>query len=321
MNDEFYDVVIIGAAAAGSAAGVYCARRNLKTQIVSMDVGGEVALSGEVENWPGIIHITGFELAQNFNTHVKSYNVPIDEGFKVTGIRQEKNYHFVDAKNYSGEERTYKTKAVIIASGIHPRTLGLPGETELKGRGVTYCTVCDGPLFKGKTTITIGAGSAALESALMMGGIAEKVYLISKYGPEDGKYGFPKGEDVLIEKVKGYPNIEIIHNAQTLRIDGEERVSGITYIDTKTNEEHAITANGVMVHIGAIPNSDFVDCATKNDAKEIEIDMLCKTNCPGVFAAGDVTSIPYKQISISAGQGATAALSAIDYLNRWKEQT
>ena len=172
MDEQCYDVVIIGAAAAGSAAGVYCARRNLNTIIVSMDIGGEVALSGEVENWPGIINITGFELAQNFNKHVLSYNVPIDQGFKVEAIKQEKNYHIVEAKNLSGEERSYKTKAVIIASGIHPRELGLPGEKELKGRGVTYCTVCDGPLFKGKTTITIGAGSAALESALMMGEIS-----------------------------------------------------------------------------------------------------------------------------------------------------
>ncbi|MBT4153789.1 MAG: FAD-dependent oxidoreductase [Candidatus Magasanikbacteria bacterium] len=320
MDEQCYDVVIIGAAAAGSAAGVYCARRNLNTIIVSMDIGGEVALSGEVENWPGIINITGFELAQNFNKHVLSYNVPIDQGFKVEAIKQEKNYHIVEAKNLSGEERSYKTKAVIIASGIHPRELGLPGEKELKGRGVTYCTVCDGPLFKGKTTITIGAGSAALESALMMGEIAEKVYLVTKYGPEDGKDGFPKGEDVLIEKVKANAKIEIIHNAITTKINGEQKVAGITYKDKKTDAESTIEADGVMVHIGAIPNSDYIECASKNAAGEVEVDMLCKTSCTGIFAAGDVTNIPYKQISISAGQGATAALSAIDYLNRWEEQ-
>lgn len=315
-----YDLVIIGAAAAGSTAAIYAARRKLNVIIVSKDIGGEVALSGEVENWPGTIHTTGFELAQTFHQHVKQYEVPIDEGFEVTRIEQVKNYHVVHAKNYSGTEKAYETKAVIVASGIHPRELGVPGEAELKGRGVTYCTVCDGPLFNGKVTATIGAGNSALESALMMGEIASKVYLVTKYGPNDIGGGFPRGETILIEKVKANPKIEIIHNASTTGILGSERVTGITYTDTTTNQSKELTVDGAMVHIGLIPNSDFVACATKNPAGEIEVDKLCKTSCPGIFAAGDVTNIPYKQISISAGHGATAALSAIEYLNFWKAE-
>ena len=316
-----HDLIIIGAAAAGSSAAIYAIRRNLDVRIVSKDIGGEVALSGSVENWPGIESITGYELAQNFYKHVKSYNVPIDEGFWVTGISQKENYHIVHAKNPKGEEVTYETKAVIIGSGIHPRLLNIAGEKELKGKGVTYCTVCDGPLFKGKTTATIGAGNSALESALMMSTIADKVYLVTKYDKSDIGRGFPKGETILIDKVYAAENVEIVYNANTTNINGEHMVESFTYTDTKTNEEHTIDVQGIMVHIGFVPNSDFVDCVEKNDAKEIVVDKLCKTNCTGIFAAGDVTDIPYKQISISTGHGATAALSAIDYLNYWKPQT
>ncbi len=313
-----YDLVIIGAAAAGSSAAIYAARRNLNTVIVSKDIGGEVALSGEVENWPGIPHITGFELAKNFHEHVKQYAVPIDEGFEVTAIEQQDNYHIVRAKSYSGTEKVYQTKTVIIASGIHPRELGIEKEKELKGRGVTYCTVCDGPLFKGKITATIGAGNSALESALMMGGIAKKVYLLTKYDKTDIRGGFPKGEDILIEKVQALPNIEIIYNANTTAFIGEQQLSGLSYQDTKTNEEKHIDIQGAMVHIGAIPNSSFVSCAHKNAAGEVIVDKLAATNCPGIFAAGDVTDMPYKQISVAAGHGVVAVLSAISYLNQWK---
>lgn len=319
MDEKFYDLVIIGAAAAGTAAAIYAARRSLNVVIVAKELGGEVALSGEVENWPGIENITGFQLAQNFNNHVKSYNVPIEEGFYVTGIRQEKNYHFVDAKSYTGEEKSYKTRTVIIGSGIHPREMNIPGEKELKGRGVTYCTVCDGPLFRGKTTATIGAGNSGLESALMMSTISEKVYLITKY-PEDSQGGgFPKGEGILIDKVKAKDNIEIIYSADTTKINGEQKVESFTY--KVGDEEKTVEVDGVMIHIGLIPNSDFVKgCAELNGAGEVMVDKLCRTSQPGVFAAGDVTDIPYKQISISCGMGATAALSAIDYLNQYRDE-
>jgi len=313
-----FDLIIIGASAAGSSAAIYSARRKLNFKIVTDDIGGEVALSGVVNNWPGIIEIQGYELAQKFHEHVKSYGVEIDQGYRVEKIISENNHHIVIAKNATGEEKKYETKAIIIATGIHPRHLEIKGEEEFNRKGVTYCTVCDGPLFKNKITTTVGSGNSALESALMMAGIAKKVYLISKY-PNDEKnnFGFPRGENILIDKIKSLDNIEIIYNASTTEIVGDKSVTGVKYKNEK-GEEKIIDTQGVMVHIGQIPNSQFTE-VEKNPVKEIKVDSRCATNMTGIFAAGDVTDVPYKQIGISAGQGIIAALSAIEYLNRWSE--
>lgn len=315
-----YDLVIIGAAAAGCTAAVYAARRNLNFIIVTKDIGGEVALSGDVDNWPGQIHTTGIQLAQDFHKHAESYQTKIENGRYVTAIVPEKNYHLVKTTDDAGVEKVYETKTVLIASGIHPRTLGVLGEDELRGKGVTYCTVCDGPLYKKRTTITIGSGNSALESALMMAGIASKVYLLSKYADTPANNGgFPKGENILIDKVKATTNIEVIYGANTTKITGTDFVTGLEYMAADGSAQ-TIAADGAMVHIGMIPNSDFADRVTKNPTKEIVVDQRCATDVPGIFAAGDVTNIPFKQISIAAGQGATAALAAIEYLNRWKAE-
>ncbi len=318
-KDELYDLVIVGGSAVGTAAAVYAARRNLKFVVVTKDLGGEVALSGDVDNWPGIVHTTGVALAADFAKHMESYHVPIDNSHEVTSIAPEKKHFLIEAIDDTGKKKTYRTKAVILGSGIHPRAMGIPGEAELKGKGVTSCTVCDGPLYKGKTTATIGGGNSALESALMMAGIAQKVYLITKYpNTPEAKGGFPPGENILIDKVKTLPNVEIIYGATTTEILGTDAVSGLRYTDA-AGAKQEIAVQGVMIHIGVIPNSDFIQCVKKNPLKEIEIDPLCRTSAPGIFAAGDVTNVPFKQIAIAAGHGVTAALSAIDYLNRWKE--
>lgn len=320
MDEELYDLIIIGAAAAGPAAAIYASRRHLKFAVVTTNIGGEVALSGEVENWPGIEHITGIELAQKFENHMKQYGPQIEMGYTVEKIEQDGKVQVVYAKNYSGEEKIYKTKTVIISTGIHPRELNIPGETALKNRGVTYCTVCDGPLYKGKTTVTIGAGNAALESALMMAEIADKVYLVTKYADEPtNNGGFPRGENILIEKVKKNKKIEIIYTGLTKTINGDGKVEGITYLDTTSNEEKELTVDGVMVHIGVIPNSGFVDCVEKDDIGQIQVNTRAETSCPGIFAAGDVTDNPFNQIIIAAGAGATAALAAIEYINKWED--
>lgn len=317
-NDDLLDLVIIGASAAGLSASVYAARRELNFVVLSMDIGGEVARSGEVENWLGIEHTTGIELAQSFEKHARSYNVDIQNGHEVTKIVQDGNVHVVHAK-YGSEEKVFRTKAVIIASGIHPRELGIPGEAKLKNKGVTFCTVCDGPLYKGKTTATIGAGNSAVESALMMAGISEKVYLVTKYpNTPETQGGFPKAETVLVNKTKALDNVEIIYNAMTETINGESRVEGFSYKDQDSGDSTDVAVDGVMVHIGMIPNSSFVSCGKKNQSGEVEVSLKCETTCTGVFAAGDVTDIPFKQIVISAGHGATAALSAIEYINRWE---
>ena len=314
------DLIIIGGAAAGSSAAIYCARRKLNFKMVTIDKGGEVALSGEVNNWPGILSIQGFELAQKFAEHVKSYSVETDEGWKVEKIEKIKKHYKITAKNAVGEEKAYETKTIIIATGIHPRHLEITGEKEFYQKGVTYCTVCDGPLFKNKTTATIGSGNSALESVLMMTGIAKKVYLLSKYpNTPEQKGGFPKGEEILIDKVKSLPNVEIIYSAETTKILGSNRVTGLEYKNEK-NKKQKIAVEGVMVHIGQIPNSQFTDGnVEKNKGGEIMVDEKCRASLPGIFAAGDVTNIPYKQIGIAAGQGIVAALAAIEYINRWKE--
>ncbi len=314
------DLIIIGGSAAGASAAIYAARRNLQFKLITNDLGGEVALSGEVNNWPGIISIQGYELAKKFADHVKYYNVDIMEGCRVESIAPKNNYHLVATKNSNGEKQQYRTKTVIIATGIHPRELNLPGEKEFRGKGVTYCTVCDGPLFKNKITATIGSGNSALESALMMTHIAQKVYLISKY-PNDQKnnFGFPRGENILIDKIKTLSNIEIVYNAATTKIIGDKMVDAIEYTDNSNVENRKIVVQGVMVHVGQIPNSSFVDCIDKDKIGQIIVDQKCQTNCPGIFAAGDVTNIPYKQISIASGQGIVASLAAIEYINKWRE--
>jgi len=313
------DLIIIGGSAAGSSAAIYCARRKLNFKMVTLDLGGEVALSGEVNNWPGILTIQGYELAQKFNEHVKSYGVEIDEGWKIEKIIRVKKHYRLTAVNDVGETKEIETKSAIIATGIHPRHLEIPGEKEFYQKGVTYCTVCDGPLFKNKITATIGSGNSALESALMMTGIASRVYVLSKFPntPEQNG-GFPKGEAILIEKAKSLPNVEIIYEAATTAIIGTDRISAIKYKVGK-NPEQELAIEGVMVHIGQIPNSQFAEKVKKNKAGEIMIDEKCRTNLRGIFAAGDVTDVAYKQIGIAAGQGIVAGLAAIEYINRWKE--
>ncbi len=313
------DLVIIGGSAAGITAGIYAARRQINFKIITDNIGGEMATSGVVGNWPGIKEVRGFELAKNFSEHIKSYGTQMQEGWKVEKIAKKDSYHVVFSKNAKGEEAIDEAKAVIIASGIHPKQLRVPGEKEFFHKGVTYCTVCDGPLFKNKITATIGDGNSALESALMMSGIAKKVYIVSitPDTPETNS-GFPTAEKILVEKVKSTPNIEILHNAFTQEITGDKSVNGLKYKNEK-GEENTLEVQGVMVHIGNTPNSSFVDFVEKNKLGEIMTDKKGQTSQPGIFAAGDVTDLPFKQIVIASGQGCTAALSAIDYINKWKE--
>lgn len=300
------DLIIIGGSAAGSAAAVYAARRNLKVRVVSADLGGEVARSGEIENWPGVIHTTGIELATKFEEHLRSYDLPIETGVWIEKIdRRDGVFHLTGTKD--GQPASYEAKSVLIATGVHPRLLKVPGEEELKNKGLSYCTVCDGPLFRNKQVITIGGGNSALESALMLAGLAQSVTILT-INPELG------GEAVLIDKLKALPNVTIVTNAETTKILGETVVSGVEYRDKESGETRELAAQGVFVHIGMIPNSAFVD-VEKNQFGEIKVNQVCETNIPGLFAAGDVTDIPFKQIAIATGQGVTAALQVARYLD------
>ncbi|MBI2052581.1 MAG: FAD-dependent oxidoreductase [Candidatus Sungbacteria bacterium] len=303
-----FDLIIVGASAAGLSASVYAARRRMNFKIISADIGGEVATSGEIENWPGVIHTDGVALADQFKAHALANKVIIDEGKWVGDIKKEGNIFLISGKNPDGSAFEVTSKSVLVATGVHPRELGVPGEKEFRNKGVSYCTVCDGPLFSGQTVATIGGGNSALESALMLADIAAKVYLINKNS-------YFKGEKVLIDKVSQNPKIEIIYQAMTSAVKGDKFVNAVEY-KNESGETHKLEVKGIFVHIGQIPNSGFMAGAELDETKQIKVNLRGETNLPGLYAAGDVTNIPYKQIVIAAGQGVTALLSAVDYLNR-----
>lgn len=304
------DLIIIGGSAAGSSAAVYAARRKLAVRMISEDFGGEVARSGEVMNYPGIVKTDGIALAEMFRAHVEANEVKPELGIRVETIVKNGEGDFTVTAKKGSTPMTYHAKAVIVTTGVHPRHLNIPGEEQYYGKGVTYCTTCDGPLYRNKTAVTVGGGNSALESAMMLAEIANHVTVINI------NESF-RGEQVLIDKVLNHPKITVVFNAETLRIEGEMVVKQVVYRDKATQTETAVPTNGVFVHIGMIPNSDLMPAdVVKNNFREVEVNMKCETSVPGLFAAGDVTNVPYKQIAIATGQGVMSALAAIDYINK-----
>lgn len=302
------DLVIIGASAAGVSAAIYAARRNLAFQIVTGDVGGEVATSGEIENYPGFKHTDGIELTQKFQEQLDYYNVKVVQPVHVEKISRVDGGFRVTARRVS-EGQHWDARAVIIATGIHPKTLPVPSEQKLRGHGITYCTTCDGPLYRGKVVATIGGGNSALESALFLAEICPKVYVLNKNAQL-------KGETTLIEKAQSHPKIQILSEVQTTNVLGTTQTEGVEYRDKVGNAHVLGDVCGVFVHIGQLPNSDFVGPEVqKNGLGEIVVDKFCRTNVPGLFAAGDVTDVPYKQIAVATGEGVKAALSVVSYLD------
>ena len=300
------DLIIIGGSAAATTAGIYAARRGLKFKIISKDFGGEVATSGEIGNWPGDGMTDGIALAEKFRKHLEQYKVDLEEGVEVERINKQDDSSFV-IKTKGGKD--YYAHTVIAATGVHPRPLNAPGEREFRNKGVSYCTTCDGPLFGGKIVATIGGGNSALESGLMLADIASKVYVINK------NPAF-KGDNVLIENLKKKQNVEIIYGAMTTEIAGDKFVTDLKYND-KDGKPQKLKVDGIFIHIGMVPNSGIVSAEIeKNKFGEIKVNANCETNIPGLYAAGDVTDVPFKQIVIAAGQGCIATLSAVQYLNK-----
>jgi thioredoxin-disulfide reductase len=299
------DCLILGASAAGLSAAIYLKRRGVDFVTIGKNVGGEMALSGEIENYPGIPYTNGVELTKKFQEHIKKYSIEIIL-VEVTELQKENGGFIIKGKDF--EERA---KAIIIATGSTPRQLNIPGEKEFQHKGVSQCTVCDGPLFKNKPVAIIGGGNSANEAGLMMAKLSPKVYVLTKNEAM-------KGDTVLIQELKKQPNVEIITLAQTQEIFGDNFVRGLRYLDQKDNQVKTLAVEGVFIHIGLTPNSEMVpaDWNIKNQFGEIVVDKLCQTALPGIFAAGDVTDMPYKQIGVAVGQGITAALSTINYLNR-----
>jgi alkyl hydroperoxide reductase subunit F len=303
-----YDLIIIGAGPAGMTAAIYAARRKLKFLILSMDIGGQMSWSSEVDNYPGVPDSTGVALVQKFQKHLKDYNITIKTG-EVIRIDKKKKTCIVSTK-----KRKFESKTVIIASGKKPKKLGVPGEEKFTGKGINYCATCDAPLFKNKIVAVVGGGNSGLEAALFLSKHAKKVYILDIMK----KLG---GEAYLKEKVQADKKIQVILGAKTTEILGGKFVSGMKY--EKQGKQEKLAVQGIFVEIGLITETEFVK-VKKNKWKEIMIFRSTKTHeenmtsLPGVFAAGDVTDVPSKQIIVAAGEGAKACLAAVDYITRWK---
>lgn len=304
MNSEkIHDVVIVGAGPAGLTAALICARSGLSVQVIGKITGGQAAEAPLIENYPGFKSITGIELTKIFAEQVESLGITIlnDEVLKVEQVDD----LFEVRTSFNG---TFKCRSVILAIGAEPRKLGVKGEEEFRGRGVSYCATCDGPLFKGKDVAVVGGGVSALSAALYLSGLAKNVYLIHDKGVF-------RAFKTLIDKVNERTNIVKKLNTTLLEIGGKKFVEWIRIRDNESGEEEEIRVSGVFIEIGKRINSDFLKGFVELDGRgQIVIDSLCRTTRRGVFAAGDATTTPYKQVIIAAGEGAKAAMSAYEYL-------
>jgi alkyl hydroperoxide reductase subunit F len=300
-----YELIVIGAGPAGMTATVYAARKRINTLLLSKDLGGQPLWTSGVENYMGYQYIEGPELMQKFEEQMKKFPVEQKIGQGATALSRLDTGFQVNTD--SGE--SYQTKSVIIATGKRPRSLNVPGEELLRGRGVTYCAICDGPIFAGQKVAVVGGGNAALEAANDMVKIAEHVYLVSLMPLS--------GDEILIQKLRDASNVTFFLEHEVIQIEGSSRVEGIVIRDMKTKKEIKLELGGVFVEIGRMPNSELARGIAKvNKFGEIEVDCSCYTGIPGLFAAGDVTNAPEKQIIIAAGEGAKAALQAHRYLQR-----
>lgn len=307
VGEEIYDVIVVGAGPAGLTAALTCVRAGLKIQVIGKVIGGQAAEAPLIENYPGFKSIIGMKLMELFSEQVESLGVRVlnDE---VTKIEQVDDI-FEVRTSFSGH---FKCKSVILAIGAEPRKLGVKGEEEFRGRGVSYCATCDGPLFKGKDVAIIGGGIPALNAALYLSGLAKTAYLIH----EKDRFG---GFKTLRDKVYEANNIVKKLSTSLVEIGGRKVVEWIRVKNVKSGEEEEIRVSGVFIEVGKKVNSDFLKGFVDLDDKgQIVIDSLCRTSRKGVFAAGDATIIPYKQVIIAAGEGAKAAMSAYEYLRGTK---
>jgi thioredoxin-disulfide reductase len=295
-----YDTIIVGAGIAGLTASIYASRKRMSFEIISTDIGGQFMVSGEVLNYPGITKTTGVEFSSKMEEQLKFNNIsPIKETIKEIK-KQDKFFKIITNK------KEYETKTVILATGARARELGVPGEQEFKNRGITYCSICDGPLFAGKEVAVIGGGDAALEAVDFLKDIVSKIYLLVK----GDKF---TGHEYLIERINQNQKIEVIFNADTTKIDGTQFVECIKY--QHKGQEKELKVQGVIVEIGRIPNTEpFKNLLQLDNHKHIIIDCQTNTSIPGIFAAGDCASGHEYQYVIAAGQGCMALIKTARYL-------
>lgn len=316
-----YDVIIIGGGPSGAAAAVYAARKRLKVLLITDSFGGQSIVSDDIQNWVGEPHISGFDLAQKLEKHVRSFGnaIEIKMPEKVVEIKSIKCFseeRICDFEVKTDRGNVYEAKTIILAVGARRKKLGVPGEEKLNGKGVAYCSTCDAPLFSGKKVAVVGGGNAGLEAVVDLFPYASEIYLLNR-GDQ------LKGDPVEQEEIKKNPKLkEIIFNAEILEIFGDKFVTGIKYKNSKTGEEKIIPVEGVFVEIGSEPNSEMVKNLVDLDKwGQVIIDSKhASTSQLGIFAAGDITDDPYKQNNISAGDAVKAALAAYSYLLKREKQ-
>jgi alkyl hydroperoxide reductase subunit F len=311
MNDKApYDVLIVGGGPAGAAAAVYAARKGIRVGVAAERLGGQLNDTMAVENYISVLETNGPKLAADLEAQVHHYGVDV--------MNLQRASQIVPAPSAGGLAEVHlenggvlKAKSVILSTGARWRNVNVPGEAEYKNKGVAYCPHCDGPLFKGKRVAVIGGGNSGVEAAIDLAGLVEHVTLI-EFADQ------LKADAVLVNKLKSLSNVAIHTNAQTLDITGDgSKVNGLNYKDRATEAVHHVALAGVFVQIGLVPNTEFLKGTLElSKFGEIVVDAKGHTNVPGVFAAGDCTTVPYKQIVIAAGEGAKAALSAFDHLIR-----
>ncbi|MDT3765213.1 alkyl hydroperoxide reductase subunit F [Priestia filamentosa] len=300
-----YDVLVVGGGPAGASAAIYAARKGIRTGIVAERFGGQILDTLSIENFISVKATEGPKLAQALEEHVKEYNIDVIDLQRAKRL-EKKDLFEIELENGA----ILKSKSVIISTGARWRNVNVPGEQELKNKGVAYCPHCDGPLFAGKDVAVIGGGNSGIEAAIDLAGIVKHVTVL-EFASE------LKADQVLQERLNSLPNVTVVTNAATQEITGTDNVTGITYTDRETNEEHHVELQGVFVQIGLVPNTEWLEgTIERNRIGEIVVDKRGATTMPGVFAAGDCTDSAYNQIIISMGSGSTAALGAFDYLIR-----
>ena len=304
-----YDCIIIGGGPGGIAAGVYTARKQMKTLFLTQDFLSQSVVSASIENWIGTVTVPGFEFGQMLEKHLRAQEgIEIKTGTKATKITERSEGGYV-VETEAGE--LYETKTVIIASGGRHRHLGVPGEEKFVGKGVVYCSTCDAPFFRNRKVAVVGSGNSALEAVEDLLPYAEAITLLVRSGEL-------KGDQITQDTILASPKVSVRYHVTTESILGEEKVVGVKLLDTETNTSEEIALDGVFVEIGMIPNTEFVkDLLTLNERGEIVVDgRTAATSKPGIFATGDATDMPYKQNNISAGYGVVAALSAYDFIRK-----
>lgn len=307
-----YDLTIIGGGPGGVAAGIYAARKKINTLILTDNFGGQSLVSSSIENWIGTKSVSGFDFGKMLEDHLRSEkdSIEIIDGDLATKISKSGEGFVIETEG----GKKFESHAVLITSGSHHKKLNVPGEDRLNGKGVAYCATCDAPIFKDKVVAVIGGGNSALEACVDFFPYAKEIYLMVRSN-------MLKGDPITQDQVKTSSKVKIIYNAETQEILGDEFVSGLKYKDKISGEIKELPVQGVLVAIGAIPNSDLVkELVQLNEYGEIIVDHKTqKTSMEGIWAAGDVTDVLYKQNNISAGDAIKAVLNIYDYLNKNKK--